>query len=138
MELGEESLYGEVKKDEVHVDNAYINKCKSDPFIPDNSWSEWHKIPSQEWNNMMDHSDIFSYEMNLHGGIKINANKWLFYFPWKYWDTKLDRDIEIIPIYRYKHEANSTKIVFMYNITHSGKTDTMSVNIEQHMQVIKY
>ena len=51
---------------------------------------------------------------------------------------KLNRDIEIIPIYRYKHEANSTKIVFMYNITHSGKIDTMSVNIEQHMQVIKY
>ena len=134
-----EMLYGEIKKDEIHIDNHYINACKSDPFdCKEEGWSEWHKVPKQEWYNMCDLSDTFSYEMNLIDGIKINANKWLFYFPWKYWNDKLERDIEIIPIYRYKHEANSTKLVFMYNITHEGKTDTVSVNIEQHMQVIKY
>ena len=134
-----EMLYGEIKKDEIHIDNHYINACKSDPFdCKEEGWSEWHKVPKQEWYNMHDLSETFSYEMNLIDGIKINANKWLFYFPWKYWNDKLERDVEIIPIYRYKHENNSTKLVFMYNITHEGKTDSMSVNIEQHMQVIKY
>ena len=134
----DDMLYGSVTKDKIHIDNHLINKCKNKPFIPDDSWSEWHKIPYREWINMYELTDIFTYELKLADGIKINANKGLFYFPWNYWNKKLNRDIEKVPIYRYKHENNTTKLIIMYNITYEGKEEEISVNIEQHIQILKY
>lgn len=130
-----EMLYGEIVKNELYIDNNYINKCNNPLWEVDSTWSEWHKVPYQEWCNMLDNSGVFSYELKLVDDIKVNANKNLFYYPWPHWN-KQGRDIEVVPIYRFKHEDHTTKLIFMYNIT--NKTDTISVNIEQYMQVLKY